>query len=261
MPLADTRSPIDLELIDARVRLRLKLPAGWSWQRVPAPSRIDREGKVTPRLEARCDAGGAELWVGASYLPSPSGLTAAVVYWCPLYGLNVPESATQWGSHEAFVSYSPSDTTPQVCFIWLKVADSVIELRIQAETTTACDALFDWLRINLECESLEVAEPVASEPWWMRVKRLRELGRIDEAISVAERDGDRAEALLVQADLHIERMHRAQAAGQSEIMREAWQCASACAHAYAASATSGGEGAARSVERDQLLARLGPEPT
>lgn len=102
--------------------------------------------------------------------------------------------------------------------------------------------------------------PNSLEPWWARVKKLRELGKIEEAITVAERDGDRAEALLVQADLHIERMRLAQAAGQLQVMREAWQKASACAHAYAASATSGGEGAARSDARDRLLARLGPEP-
>jgi hypothetical protein len=101
---------------------------------------------------------------------------------------------------------------------------------------------------------------MTSEPWWVRVKKLRVQGKLDEAIDVAERDGDRAEVLLVQADLHIERMHLAQAEGRLGVAREAWQKASACAHAYAASATSGGEGVARSAERDRLLARLGPEP-
>lgn len=101
---------------------------------------------------------------------------------------------------------------------------------------------------------------MSSEPWWVRVKKLRELGKLEEAISVAERDGDRDEVLLVQADLHIERMQRAQAAGQLDVAREAWRRASNCAYSYASTATSGGEGAARSIERDRVLARLGPEP-
>lgn len=260
MPVADTTSPISLELDDARVHLRLTLPVGWSWHRVPAPSGVDREGKVTPRLKARCDAGGVELQVGASYLPLPMGLTSAVVYWCSLYEFDVPESQVRWGPHEAFISYSSTDTTSHVCLIWVKVADSVIELRVTAETATSRDELIDWLQRHLEWEPLAVAEPAASEPWWARVKKLRELGRLEEAIGVAARDGDRAAALLVQADLHLERMRLAQAAGQLQVVREAWQSASACAHAYASSATSGGEGAARSVERDRLLAQLGPEP-
>ncbi len=148
-----------------------------------------------------------------------------------------------------------------MCLIWLGIADSAIELRIQTEDLGARDELIDWLRQHLECEPIEIVDTAAAEPWWTRVAKLRERGLLEEAIAVVKRDGDRAEALLVGADLHAERMHRAQAAGEVQVAREAWRSASACAHAYAASATSGGEGAARSIERDRLLARLGPEPT
>lgn len=262
MTVADTHSPISLDLTDARLHLSLKLPAGWSWQLAPGLSRADRQlGKVAPRLTARSDATGVELQVGASHMPLPQGLVPAVVYWCSLYELDVPESPAQWGPHDAFISYSAPGTTPHVCMILMKVADSVIELRIEAEATVARDELIDWLQRHLEFKPLAVAEAVAPEPWWARVKRLREVGKLEEAIRVAERDGDRAEVLLVQADLHIERMRLAQAAGDIRTAREAWQSASKCAHAYAASATSGGEGLARSQDRDRLLAQLGPEPT
>lgn len=257
---SNTHARIDLRLTDARARLRLELPPGWSWQLVPAPSRADPEGKVTPRLVARRDAGGLELKVGASYLPLPSGLAHAAAYWCLLYELDVPKQSTLWEPREAFIGYSSSATKSAVCMIWVKAANSVIELRIEADATASRDELIEWLRQHLECEPIAVDEPSAPEPWWTRVKKLRERGLLDEAVSVAERDGDRAEALLVQAELHVERMRRAEAAGQSDIAREAWHRASACACTYAASATSGGEGAARSLERDRVLAQLGPEP-
>jgi hypothetical protein len=105
-------------------------------------------------------------------------------------------------------------------------------------------------------------EPPAHEPesWWSRAKALRDEGRLDEAIAVVERDGDRAEALLVQADLHMDRLRRARAEREIDVARDAWKKAASCARAYAASATSGGEGAARSIERDRILAELGPAP-
>jgi hypothetical protein len=86
------------------------------------------------------------------------------------------------------------------------------------------------------------------------------VGQLDEAIAVAERDGDRAEVLLMIAELHAERMRRALDGNEIELARDAWQKAEANARHYAATATSGGEGTARSVERDEFLAELGPEP-
>lgn len=258
MSTADPSAPIDLELTDALVRLHLTLPEGWSWQLIPPPSRVDREGKVAPRITARRAASDVELQVGAAHVPA--GLVPAVVYWCSLYSLDVPEDAVPWGSQRAFISRAAPGAIQQVCLIWVGIADSAIELRIQTEDLTARDELIDWLRQHLLYEPIEIVEPASAEPWWKRAAKLRERGLLDEAIVVVKRDGDRAEALLVEADLHVERMHRAQAAGEVQVAREAWQSASACAYAYAASATSGGEGAARSIERDRFLARLGPEP-
>jgi hypothetical protein len=259
---ADDESAVRLELADARVRLHVTLPTGWVWQLVPKPARVARDGAVPGRLEARSDADDARLYIGASYLPLASGLAPAVVYWCSLYGLDMPDTPTRWRSHEAFTADSTASAR-HTRMIWFRFADSVIELRIEAATQAACEGVSEWLRQNLECEGIGCAHESAPEcdPWWVRVKKLREAGMLDEALAVAERDGDRAEALLVQAELHADRMHRAQAAGQLDIAREAWRKANGCAYAYAASATSGGEGAACSAERDRLLVRLGAEPT
>jgi hypothetical protein len=260
--MSDAASPIQLDLPDAGVRLRVKLPAGWIWEPTSKPARASRDGAVTRRFAARSDGGNVRIYIGATHLPLPAGLMPAVVYWCSLYGLDVPDAATQWGAREAFFTRA-SAGPGYICMVWFRVADCVIEVRIEAATGALCEASAEWLLRDFECEPIQSAIEGAPgrEPWWIRVQKLREAGSIEEALAVAERDGDRAEALLVQAELHAERMHRAQAEGQVEIAREAWRKATGCVHAYAASATSGGEGAARSVERDRLLARLGGEPT
>jgi hypothetical protein len=152
-----------------------------------------------------------------------------------------------------------------VAVAWLQTPEAVLEWWLEGPAEQRDYFLGVWalIRGTVTCTTLASPKPAraAHESWWTRVEKLRSQGQLDEAIDVAERDGDRAEVLLVQADLHTERMRRAQTAGQLDLAREAWHKAADCAFAYAASATSGGEGAARSLDRDRILASLGPEPT
>ena len=96
--------------------------------------------------------------------------------------------------------------------------------------------------------------------WWIAAEELEAAGRTEEAVALVERECKFQGALLSQAELWERTMRRLLEAGDRKAAREAWEKSSYLAFAYAASATSGGEGAALSLERDAFLAQLGPEP-
>ena len=96
--------------------------------------------------------------------------------------------------------------------------------------------------------------------WWTAAEALEAEGRTDEAVALVDRECKFQGALLSQAELWARAMRRALEAGDRSAARTAWEKSSNLAYAYAASATSGGEGTALSKERDAFLARLGPEP-
>jgi hypothetical protein len=96
--------------------------------------------------------------------------------------------------------------------------------------------------------------------WSTEAQALEAQGRIDDAIALVERKCDVLGALLAQAELWACTMQTRLETGDREGARYAWRKSSGLADAYAASATSGGEGVALSRERDAFLSRLGPEP-
>jgi hypothetical protein len=67
-------------------------------------------------------------------------------------------------------------------------------------------------------------------------------------------------AVLSQAELCAREVQRLRAAGDRAGAAAVHARACELAWAYAAQATSGGEGAALSLERDRFLAALGPVP-
>jgi hypothetical protein len=108
----------------------------------------------------------------------------------------------------------------------------------------------------------QLLEPASGPPaWWTAAESLEAEGRTEEAAALVERECNMQGALLSQAELWARTMRTRLAAGDRAGAREAWQRSAAMAFAYAASATSGGEGAALSRERDAFLAQLGPEPS
>jgi hypothetical protein len=96
--------------------------------------------------------------------------------------------------------------------------------------------------------------------WWTAAEALEEEGRIDEAVALVDRECRVQGTLISQAELWARTMTRRREAGDREGARAAWRKSRDHACAYAASATSGGEGAALSRERDAFLTSLGPEP-
>ena len=97
--------------------------------------------------------------------------------------------------------------------------------------------------------------------WWLEAQALEEQGKIEEAVAHVGRECGFQGAIISQAGLWARTMRRRLDAGDREGAKQAWGKARDYAYGYAASATSGGEGAALSMERDQFLAELGPEPS
>lgn len=262
---------VDLKLVDALVSIRFDIPVGWRTERESLPDHAPPcppDGSLWPRLTAISEDGHIRLRLAVAPMQLPVGLVPAVVYWAQRYQLDaVPENEEPWDGFPALWGWSTMGEGADlriVGAVWMQVDGSVVELLLDGPVADRdrLSAVWDLLRRSLRCRPHERVQPPAHEPesWWSRVKALRDEGRLDEAIALVERDGDRAEALLVQADLHAERLRQARAEHRIDAARDAWQKAASCARAYAASATSGGEGAARSLERDRILADLGPAP-
>jgi len=96
-------------------------------------------------------------------------------------------------------------------------------------------------------------------PWWKAARALEAAGHLEEA-ELAIRSAVQHQGALIQiAELYRLRRIRLLDAGDAQGARLARDKAVDWAQAYAGSATSGGEGAALSVERDAFIASLGPE--
>ena len=96
----------------------------------------------------------------------------------------------------------------------------------------------------------------AQPDWARRAYALEAEDRLDEA-EKAMRDGcDQLGVLISIAQMYAERMARLATAGDTAGAAEARRRAESWAWGYAACATSGGEGAALSIERDAFIAEL-----
>ena len=259
---------VALPLEDAGITIVFALPCDWSRELASEPPRDvfhDEDGRLHPRLMATSTNLELRLHVAASRFQPPS-LVSAVVYWAQLLRLDGSFDDDAWGTCPALGGWSSidGDATQLVAAAWVEAHGTVIELRLEGSVATKAEMQSLWARLHetFECTAHANVEPAtdASLSWWARAKTLQDQGRLDDAVELIEREGDIAEALLVQADLHAARMHRALENGQRRTANDAWHKAVACARGYAACATSGGEGVARSVERDEFIAALGPEP-
>lgn len=94
--------------------------------------------------------------------------------------------------------------------------------------------------------------------WALQARGLEEAGRLAEAEQVMRDGCDHLGVLMSIAEMHRRHMQRLAAAGDSAGAAQAREQAVRAAWAYAAGATSGGEGAALSRERDAFIAQLGP---
>ncbi len=92
--------------------------------------------------------------------------------------------------------------------------------------------------------------------WWMAALLLERANRLREAEECISQAVDHIGASLQVAELYRQRMLRLLREGDNAGAEQARAMAVRWVHHYAASATSGGEGAALSRERDAFLARL-----
>ena len=92
--------------------------------------------------------------------------------------------------------------------------------------------------------------------WWMAALLMERAGRLAEAEQCITDAVDHIGAAIQVAELYRQRMLRLQDEGQPGEALKARDAAIRWAHHYAASATSGGEGAALSQERDAFIAQL-----
>lgn len=265
-PAYDT-APIELQLDDLRVCVSFELPRDWSRHTLQTAAENvapDAAGRLRHRFVAEADD--LRLEISASHLSLPMGLAPAVVYWLDLYGIDdLPHYEERWCGYPAMSGWFQLRNQPMACraIAWLQLEDAVVEVQLhgRADDRQRLQDVWSTLRSSLKCESVGEPRVVldAPQPWWSTVQALRAQGKSDAALALAEQTHE-AEALLVQSDMHAERMRAALAAGQAQIARDAWRQAVSCARAYAASATSGGEGAARSLMCDRVVRELGPEP-
>lgn len=104
-----------------------------------------------------------------------------------------------------------------------------------------------------------IAAPADGPPWWPRAEELEREDRLDEAERLLRDKIPNLHCAIAIAEVYRKRwirLHRSDPAKASEARKQAadW------ARTYASWATSGGEGAALSLERDEFLKQLGPEP-
>ncbi len=101
--------------------------------------------------------------------------------------------------------------------------------------------------------------PTDGPQWWRRAVQLERADRLEEAEQLLKASIPSLHFAIQTAELYRERWLRLRES-EPEKAREARQKAADWAWQYASYATSGGEGEALSMERDDFLRSLGPDP-
>ena len=97
----------------------------------------------------------------------------------------------------------------------------------------------------------------ASKPdWWRKARALEAEGKLDAAEQVIKNGIPHLWFAYATADFYRERMLRLKQEGDADGALAAFRKAHGFIYFYASMATSGGEGAALSAERDAFLADL-----
>lgn len=103
------------------------------------------------------------------------------------------------------------------------------------------------------------AEPDPAPDWWREAKQLEDAGRLKEAEAAIQKAAPHIGSAASIAEMYARQMRMFQRAGDEPRAIEAFKQAVDWMGNYAASATSGGEGAALSLERDDFRAALARE--
>lgn len=160
----------------------------------------------------------------------------------------------------------------QQLHLLMAAPDAGVEHRyVRARVTTTPEQmsraadLGEALLFGLQFDSTEArAEPMAQEEaqtqpeWALRAYALEAEGKLEEAEQAMLKGCNQLGVLFSIAHLYRDRLARLAAAGDAAGAAHARERAEHWAWAYAAGATSGGEGAALSRERDAFIASLPP---
>jgi len=100
------------------------------------------------------------------------------------------------------------------------------------------------------------ASDAGKPDWWLKARKLEAENRMEEAEALIKNAVPNLYFAEVTADLYRLRMLRLMEARDKTGAREAFRQAKNFIHFFASMATSGGEGAALSGERDAFMKRL-----
>ncbi|MEZ6037543.1 MAG: hypothetical protein R3F29_08685 [Planctomycetota bacterium] len=153
-------------------------------------------------------------------------------------------------------------------------SEQVLRARVTATPETARDACDLAELVLLGCRFLDTLDaevsavpidrPIDGPQWWRDAQQLERDDRCAEAERLIEAHVPHAGASVSIAELYKRRMVRLLAAGDRDGAAAAFRKADESMWCYASGATSGGEGAARSLERDdfhrELVTAFGGEP-
>lgn len=264
----------------AGLDLEVELPEGW---RVEVPDFDGADLAAEPaRLavlaSARSPDGALRLSIAARPAEMATPLVYSVVYLLGEAGIEIDRDDDRAVGPFAALGGTgwqrpPGSPSQALCWSFFEDGERLVHLRLAAPEALAAAlptlwspivTSFSLLAPRGQRQPLLAAAPPDPEPgpprWWREAIALEEAGRIDDAIALVDRECPHLGALLTQAELWARRMRRVRAAGDLAAARQAHERAAALAWGYAAGATSGGEGAALSLERDRFLAELGPQP-
>ena len=146
----------------------------------------------------------------------------------------------------------------------LMTSESAVELPMFRDTTPAPPATSQPAAEEVRCDEpvedeVVVAEFAGQPEWWRTAVLLERAGHLEEAEHAILSAVDHLGAYSSVAHLYEERYARLARAGQHDVAADAKARAIRWLYSYAGGATSGGEGAALSLERDQRIAAIGGE--
>lgn len=137
---------------------------------------------------------------------------------------------------------------------------TMLRARVTATPARMQDAA-NLAELILKSVTFPGAEPDPSRPeWWNKAVALEHADRLKEAEKMIADSVPHIAFAIATADMYRLRMIRLREQHDGEGAHLAWKEAADWARTYASMATSGGEGAALSRERDQFLKELGPDP-
>ncbi len=137
----------------------------------------------------------------------------------------------------------------------------MLRARVTADPASMRYAV-DYADLILKSATYGEAEeegPVEGPPWWQRAVQLERADRLEEAERLLQDSIPSLHFAIQTAELYRLRWLRLRER-EPEKAKHARQKAADWAGRYASYATSGGEGATLSRERDEFLRSLGPEP-